>query len=104
MHDALYDGQRFRTSNVLDDGNRQALGIGVATSILSQRANRVMNQLIELHGRPATLRLDNGSELTSHALVDWAKAQQVDFRFIAPGKPKQNAFIERFNKTYRQLQ
>jgi putative transposase len=101
MHDALYDGRRFRTLNVLDDGNRQALGIEIATSIPSQRAIRVMNQLIELHGRPEALRLDNGTELTSHAFVDWAHGRGIDLRFIEPGKPNQNAFIERFNKTYR---
>ena len=101
VHDALYDGRRFRTLNVLDDGNRQALGIEVATSIPSLRAIRVMNQLIELHGRPRALRLDNGSELTSHAFTDWAQERGIALRFIEPGKPNQNAFIERFNKTYR---
>ena len=101
VHDALYDGRRFRTLNVLDDGNRQALGIEVATSIPSLRAIRVMNQLIELHGRPKALRLDNGSELTSHAFTDWAQERGIALRFIEPGKPNQNAFIERFNKTYR---
>jgi putative transposase len=101
MHDTLYDSRRFRTLNVLDDGNRQALGIEVGTSIPSQRAIRVMEQLIELHGKPAALRLDNGTELTSHAFVDWAKEREIALRFIAPGKPNQNAFIERFNRTYR---
>jgi putative transposase len=60
-----------------------------------------MEQLIEAHGKPASLRLDNGSELTSHAFVDWASARHIELRFIEPGKPNQNAFIERFNKTYR---
>jgi putative transposase len=101
MHDTLYDGRRFRTLNVLDDGNREALGIEVSTSIPSQRVIRMMEQLIELHGRPAALRLDNGSELTSHAFVDWAKEREIELRFIQPGKPNQNAFIERFNRTYR---
>jgi putative transposase len=101
MHDTLYDGRRFRPLNVLDDGNREALGIEVSTSIPSQRAIRMMEQLIELHGRPAALRLDNGSELTSHAFVDWAKQREIELRFIQPGKPNQNAFIERFNRTYR---
>jgi putative transposase len=101
MHDTRYDSRRFRTLNVLDDGNRQALGIEVGTSIPSQRAIRVMEQLIELHGKPAALRLDNGTELTSHAFVDWAKEQEIELRYIAPGKPNQNAFIERFNRTYR---
>jgi putative transposase len=101
MHDTLYDSRRFRTLNVLDDGNRQALGIEVGTSIPSQRTIRVLEQLIELHGKPAALRLDNGTELTSHAFVDWAKDREIELRFIAPGKPNQNAFIERFNRTYR---
>jgi len=101
MHDTLYGGRRFRTLNVLDDANRQVLGIEVATSIPSQRAVRVMEQLIELHGKPTALRLDNGSELTAHAFVEWAKERQIELRFIDPGKPNQNAFIERFNKTYR---
>ena len=60
-----------------------------------------MEQLIELHGKPAALRLDNGTELTSHAFVDWAKEREIALCFIAPGKPNQNAFIERFNRTYR---
>ena len=71
VHDALYGGRRFRTLNVLDDGNREGLGIDVATSIPSRRVIRFMEQLIELHGKPDALRLDNGSELTRHAFVDW---------------------------------
>lgn len=102
VHDTLYDGRRFRTLNVLDDGNRQALGIEVASSIPSARAIRVMEQLIAMYGKPEALRLDNGSELTSHAFQDWAKERRIALRFIAPGKPNQNAFIERFNKTYRE--
>ena len=101
MHDALHDGRRFRTLNVIDDGNRQVLGIEIATSIPSNRAIRVMNQLIELHGKPEALRLDNGSEPTSHAFIDWAAERGIALRFIAPGKPNQSAYIERFNKTYR---
>jgi putative transposase len=101
MHDTLYDGRRFRTLNVLDDGNREGLGIDVATSLPSQRVIRFLEQRIELHGRPAALRLDNGAELTSHAFIDWAAERGIELRFIEPGKPNQNAFIERFNRTYR---
>jgi putative transposase len=101
VHDALYDGRRFRTLNVLDDGNREGLGIEVATSIPSQRAIRVMEQLIELHGKPDALRLDTGSELTSHAFVNCAKDRRIALRFIESGKPNQNAYIERFNRTLR---
>jgi putative transposase len=101
MHDALYDGRRFRTLNVLDDGNREGLGIDVATSLPSQRVIRFLEQLIELHGKPGALRLDNGPELTSQAFVEWAADRGIALRFIEPGKPNQNAFIERFNRTYR---
>jgi putative transposase len=93
VHDTLYDGRRFRTLNVLDDGNRQALGIEVATSIPGPRAVRVMNQLIELNGKPAALRLDNGSELTSHAFQDWARDRGIALRFIEPGKSRPAVLI-----------
>jgi putative transposase len=100
MHDTLYDSRRLHAERAR---RRQSpgLGIEVATSIPSQRAIRVMKQLIELYGKPKALRLDNGTELTSHAFVDWAKEQEIELRFIEPGKPNQNAFIERFNRTYR---
>jgi putative transposase len=101
MADALYGRRAFRTLNVIDEGNREVLGIEVATSIPSLRVIRVMEQLIELHGKPKALRLDNGSELTSIAFTEWCQAQGIEPRFIQPGKPDQNAYIERFNKTYR---
>jgi putative transposase len=102
MADTLYDGRLFRTFNVIDEGNREVLGIEVATSIPSTRVIRVMEQLIELHGKPRALRLDNGSELTSIAFTEWCQDQGIELRFIQPGKPDQNAYIERFNKTYRE--
>jgi putative transposase len=61
-----------------------------------------MEQLIDLHGRPQAIRCDNGSELTSEAFTAWSKAQHIELRFIQPGKPDQNAYIERFNRTYRE--
>ena len=101
MADALYGGRPFRTLNVIDEGNREVLGIEIATSIPARRVIRMMEQLIELHGKPLALRLDSGSELTSTAFTEWCAEQQIELRFIQPGKPDQNAFIERFNKTYR---
>lgn len=101
MADALYGGRAFRTFNVIDEGNRQVLGIEVATSIPSARVIRVMEQLIEMHGKPGAIRLDNGSELTSQAFTDWCDERRIELRFIQPGKPDQNAYIERFNRTYR---
>ena len=102
MSDVLYGRRWFRTFNVIDEANREALGIEVATSIPSARVIRVMEQLIEMYGKPKALRLDNGSELTSIAFTEWCERQKIELHFIQPGKPDQNAFIERFNKTYRQ--
>jgi putative transposase len=102
MHDALYGGRRFRTLNVLDEGNRQGLAIDVGTSIPSARVVRLMEQLIEVYGRPAAVRVDNGPELTAQAFVDWCEQQAIELRYIQPGKPDQNAYIERFNRSYRE--
>jgi putative transposase len=102
MHDRLYSGRPFRTFNVIDEADRAALGIDVSTSIPASRVIRFMEQLIEIHGKPAAIRCDNGSELTSYAFTEWCLAKGIQIRFIQPGKPDQNAFIERFNRTYRE--
>ena len=96
MRDTLYDGRPFRTLNVIDEGNREALRIECGTSIPSSRVVRVLEQLVEMFGRPEAIRLDNGPELTAEAFVDWAEKNGVKLLFIQPGKPNQNAFIERF--------
>lgn len=101
MADSLYSGRAYRTLNIIDEGNRQVLGIEVAYSIPSLRVIRVLQQLIEMYGKPRALRLDNGPELTSVAFTEWCAENGIEVRFIQPGKPDQNAFIERFNKTYR---
>jgi len=102
MRDTLYDGRPFRTLNVIDEGNREALRIEIGRSITAARVVRIMNELIEVYGRPEAIRLDNGAELTSYAFTEWAEQNGVQLRFIQPGKPNQNAFIERFNKSFRQ--
>lgn len=101
MHDALYGGRRFRTLNVLDEANREALAIEVGVSIPAARVVRVLDQLLALYGRPAALRMDNGPEFLAQDFVAWCEAQQIALHYIQPGKPDQNAFIERFNRTYR---
>lgn len=101
MHDRLYDGRPFRTLNVLDEVHRGALGIEAAVSISAVRVVRLLGQLIELHGKPTAIRCDNGTELTSQVFVDWCRDLDIEIRYIQPGKPDQNAFIERFNRTYR---
>jgi len=101
MADALYDGRGFRTFNVIDEGNREGLAIEVGTSIPSARVIRVLDELVRLYGRPARVRVDNGPELTAEAFVEWCTAQRIAIGYIQPGKPDQNAYIERFNRTYR---
>lgn len=102
MSDALYGGRRFRTLNVLDEGVREALKIVIDTSIPSGRLIRELEQLVSWRGRPAAIRCDNGPEICAQAFVDWCRHHGIEIRYIQPGKPNQNAFIERFNKTYRQ--
>ncbi|MBN3342775.1 IS3 family transposase [Pectobacterium brasiliense] len=101
MHDALYCGRRFRTLNVIDEANRECLTIEVGTSIPSARLIRVLNRLVDYYGSPDAIRLDNGPEMISGAFTEWAARKGIAIRYIQPGKPNQNAFIERFNRTYR---
>jgi len=102
MEDTLYSGRRFRTLNVLDEGVRECLAIEVDTSLPAERVVRVLNQLEEWRGLPEQIRLDNGPEFIAHKLIEWAREKEVRLAYIQPGKPTQNAFIERFNRTYRE--
>ena len=102
MSDALWDGRRFRTFNVVDDYNREALSIEIDLSLPSRRVVRVLDRIAEWRGLPAKLRFDNGPEFTAIAVADWAEANGVELEFIKPGKPMQNGFVERFNRTYRE--
>ena len=101
MHDALVCGRRFRTFNVVDDFNREALAIEIDLNIPAQRVVRVLDRIVANRGYPRKMRMDNGPELVSMALAQWAEEHGVLLEFIKPGKPTQNVFIERFNRTYR---
>lgn len=101
MHDSLNSGRPFRTLNVLDDFNREALWIEVETSLPALRVTRVLDILAQVRGYPSRLRLDNGPEFIAQRLADWAQQHQVQLSHIQPGKPAQNAYIERFNRTFR---
>ena len=101
MSDALYHGTRFRTFNVIDDHNREVIAIEIDTSIRGERLVRVFERLRDDRGLPEILRVDNGPELRSDAFVEWMTDNGVFIDYIEPGKPNQNAFIERFNRTYR---
>lgn len=76
--------------------------IEVGKSIPAARVVRVMNELLQCYGKPKAIRLDNGAELTAQIFIDWAQANEIQQWFIQSGKPNQNAFIERFNKSYRE--
>jgi putative transposase len=102
MSDSLSNGRTFRTLNVIDDFNREALWIEVDTSLPAERVVRVLEQLLDWRGKPTNIRMDNGPELISQRLESWAQAKQIELLHIQPGKPAQNAYIERFNRTYRE--
>ncbi len=101
MSDALYHGSRFRTFNLIDDFNREALAIEIDTSLRAERIVRVLERLKTERELPHMIRVDNGPEFLAQALQDWGKANRVLIYHIQPGRPTQNAFIERFNRTYR---
>ena len=99
--DSLWSGRSFRTFNVIDDFNREGLRIEIDTSLPGPRIVRALEELAEVRGVPRRLRLDNGPEFISQALSKWAEQRGVQLQFIQPGKPTQNAYIERFNRTFR---
>lgn len=101
MHDTLANGRAFRTFNVIDDFAREVLAIEIDFSISGARVVRVLEQLCEWHGKPTSIRSDNGPEFRSHVVQAWAKDNNIAWNFIQPGCPAQNAYIERFNGTYR---
>jgi putative transposase len=101
MSDSLYAGKRFRTFNVIDDFNRELLHVEIDTSITGRRLIRVFERLRLERGLPQVLRTDNGPEFLSGEFVAWAESAGMSIQYIQPGEPNQNAYIERFNRTYR---
>ena len=101
MSDALWCGRRFRTFELVDDYNRELLTIEVPRSLTADRVVIALDRVATWRGSPQKLRLDNGPELTSVRLADWSEQHGVRLEFIKPGRPMQNGFIERFNRTYR---
>lgn len=101
MQDTLQHGKRFRTLNVFDEGVREVLAIEVDTSLPAARVIRVLEQLKESYDLPRQIRVDNGPELISAKLVAWCEIHDIHLHHIQPGKPTQNALIERFNRSYR---
>ncbi len=101
MSDSLFCGRRFRTFNVVDDFNREALAIEIDLSLPSLRVIRVLERIVAWRGYPKQLRMDNGPEFISATLAEWAEEHNIKLEFIKPGTPTQNSYVERFNRTYR---
>jgi putative transposase len=101
MQDTLSNGRKFRTLNVIDDFNREALSIAIETSISGHRVVHELNNIIFWRGKPEAIRIDNGPEFICKLLEEWAASHGIRLIFIQPGKPTQNSYIERFNQNYR---
>src|SRR6478672_1660266 len=101
IHDQLTDGRRFRILAIVDDCTRECLALIADTSISGRRVARELDNVIRRRGRPRTIVSDNGTELTSNAILSWADATGIGWHYIAPGKPQQNGFIESFNGRLR---
>jgi putative transposase len=102
MADTLQNGVSYRSLNIIDDHNREGLTITMDVSLSSKRVIRELDNLIAWRGAPQCIRVDNGPEFIAAALADWAKSRGVELKFIEPGKPYQNGYVERFNKSFRE--
>lgn len=101
VSDGFVDGRRLRCLNIVDDFTRECLAIEVDTSLPGRRVVSVLERLAEFRGLPQSVTVDNGPEFISKALDEWAYRQQLQLRFIEPGKPTQNAYVESFNGKFR---
>ena len=101
VHDSLQGDRSYRLLNIIDDFNKEGLAIEVDFSLSAERVIRALNQVIDWRGKPKSIRCDNGPEYVSKLLHDWAEKHQIKLLFIQPGKPQQNAYVERYNRTVR---
>jgi putative transposase len=101
MSDTLWDGRRYRLLNIVDDYNRELLHIEADLSLPTLRVIRVLEYLKEFRGLPNIIRVDNGPEFISHKLDQWCRQNKITIVFIQPGKPMQNAYVERCNGNIR---
>jgi putative transposase len=100
VHDTLSNGVNFRTLNVIDDHNREGLLMTMDTSLTSRRVIRELDQLIAWRGAPKKIRVDNGPEFIAEKLAVWAKERSIEMKFIEKGKPYQNGYMERYNRSF----
>ncbi|MFN8416555.1 MAG: IS3 family transposase [Cytophagaceae bacterium] len=102
MSDSLVTGRKVRVLNVIDDYNREAICIEAASSMPSQRVTRILDELVDWKGTPTQIRVDNGPEFISGTFKDWCFNKGINVKYIQPGRPMQNGFIERFNRSFRE--
>jgi putative transposase len=102
MSNALSNSTKFRSFNIIDDYNREVLFIETDYSLKSSRVIWVLRHLINRYGKPQRIRMDNGPEFVAKITRAWSDANEIEFKYIEPGKPMQNGYIERFNKSYRE--
>ena len=101
MSDSLFNSRRFRTLNIIDDYNREAMWIEIGLSIGAMHMTDLLEWIVKERGKPKAIRTDNGPEFTGSVFTNWCHKHRIDIKYIQPGKPVQNAFIERFNRSYR---
>ena len=99
--DTLVNGRRFRILTLVDDFTRECLGLVVDTSLTAPRVVRELDCIIETRGCPRMIVSDNGTEFTSNAILAWQQERDIEWHYIAPGKPMQNGFVESFNGRLR---
>lgn len=102
MADRLMNGRRFRVLNIIDDYNREILRIEPYFSITSERVINIIDRLLTEKRKPRAIRVDNGPEFIAEVLSNWCHDKNIELQFIQPGRPMQNGFVERFNRSYRQ--
>jgi putative transposase len=102
MSDALVTGRKLRILKVVDDCTRESLAVWCDYSIPGEKVTDILEQIIGERGKPHQIRVDNGPEFTGKAFTSWCNNQSISIKYIQPGKPMQNAYIERLNRTYRE--
>lgn len=101
VSDTLTDSRRFPIMAVVDDFTRECIALVADTSLSGTRVGRELDAAIARRARPTMIVSDNGTELTSMAILRWSQFTQIESHYIAPGKPQQNAFVEGFNGRLR---